>query len=104
MIDGEWRPFCTYDLAPADAADRASAYQRHHTSGQSWVVDTLTLIRCTDSEVLSLRDRTLTRFTGSGKSVHECASDDARRQAVAQLFDLPNAPIDRALRTLGPFA
>ncbi len=101
LIDGTWRPFCTYDLAPADATDQATAYQRHHTLGQSWVVDTLTLVRCTDSEVVSLRDKSLSRFTASGKSVHEYASPEARRQAVAEVFDLPNAPIDRALRILG---
>jgi arylamine N-acetyltransferase len=101
LIDGAWRSFCTYDLAPAEAVDQQTAYQRHHTLGQSWVVDTLTLIRCTDSEVVSLRDRTLNRFTASGKSTLEFTSDEARRQAVAEVFDLPNAPIDQVLHVLG---
>jgi len=101
LINGDWRPFCNYDLNRAQAADRETAYQRHHTLGQSWVVDTLTLVRCTDTEVLSLRDATLSRFSAAGKSVEEFASEAARRQAVADLFDLPNAPLGEALRILG---
>jgi N-hydroxyarylamine O-acetyltransferase len=100
LIDGAWRPFCTYDLAPADATDQQTAYQRHHALGQSWVVDTLTLIRCTSSDVWSLRDRTLNHFSAAGKSTLEFASEAARRQAIAEVFDLPNAPLSQAVLIL----
>jgi arylamine N-acetyltransferase len=101
LIEGKWQPFCTYLLAPADDAAREAAYQRHHTLGQSWVVDVLTLIRCGESAVWTLRDTTLTRFTADGKSVSACNSIADYRRAVAEVFELPNAPIERALEVLG---
>src|SRR6185437_4665679 len=36
FIDGEWRPFWTYFLDPAEAEAQRTAYQRHHVRGQSW--------------------------------------------------------------------
>ena len=101
LIEGNWQPFCTYLLAPADQADREAAYQRHHTRGQSWVVDTLTLIRSSESEIWSLRGATLTHITAAGKSVSSCDSPADYRRTVSELFNLPNAPIERALEVLG---
>jgi N-hydroxyarylamine O-acetyltransferase len=100
LIENNWQPFCTYDLAPAADTDRETAYQRHHMRGHSWVVDNLTLVRCTDSDVWSLRDNRLTHFDSAGKSVREIASDAEYRAIAAELFNLPNAPIDDALRVL----
>jgi arylamine N-acetyltransferase len=100
LIDGKWQPFCTYLLAPADRATLDAAYQRLHTLGQSWVVDTLTLIRCGDSDVWTLRDSTLSHFTADGKSVSSCDSIGDYRRAVAEIFELPNAPIEQALEVL----
>jgi arylamine N-acetyltransferase len=99
-IEGAWQPFCTYDLGPATDALRHEAYQRHHRIGQSWVVDNLTLVRCTDSEVWSLRDDRLTHYTSSGKSTGTLTSSEAYRRAAADLFDLPAAPIEQALEAL----
>jgi arylamine N-acetyltransferase len=101
LIDANWQPFCTYLLAPADLVAREVAYQRHHTRGQSWVVDTLTVIRSTESEVWTLRDRTLTHFTTAGKSVSPCESTADYQRTLAEIFNLPNAPIERALEVLG---
>jgi arylamine N-acetyltransferase len=101
LIDGAWQPFCTYLLAPADPVEREAAYQRHHTLGQSWVVDSPRLIRCTESEVWTLRDGTLSRLTASGKSVTRCESTADYRRALTEHFDLPNAPIEQALEVLG---
>ena len=100
-IEQKWQPFCTYLLAPAAQPAREAAYQRHHTLGQSWVVDRLTLIRCTESEVWTLRDSSLTHFTASGKSVSSCESTADFHRAAAEVFNLPNAPIARALEVLG---
>src|SRR5579864_3600964 len=97
LIDGKWQPFCTYDLDRATDADRHTAYQRHHQRGQSWVVDNLTLVRCTDSAVWSLRDNRLTQFTATGKQVRELTSRAEFRAITADLFALPNAPLDEAL-------
>ncbi|HEY7295522.1 MAG TPA: arylamine N-acetyltransferase, partial [Dehalococcoidia bacterium] len=50
-LDAGWTPFCRYDIGPPDLAVRESAYQRHHTPGTSWVVDSLTLVRCAPEAV-----------------------------------------------------
>ncbi len=100
LIDGEWQPFCTYDLSPASDAGRADAFQRHHVRGHSWVVDNLTLVRCTDAEVWSLRDDRLNHFTSSGKTTSVLESETAYREAAADLFGLPAAPIEQALTVL----
>jgi arylamine N-acetyltransferase len=101
LIDGNWQPFCTYLLAPADEPVRKAAYQRLHSRGQSWVVDTLTVIRSSESEVWSLRGSTLTHLTASGKSVSSCDSEADYRRTLDQIFGLPNAPVERALEVLG---
>jgi arylamine N-acetyltransferase len=101
LIEGNWQPFCTYDVEPASEADRQNAYQRHHLVGQSWVVDNLTLIRCTDADVWSLRDDRLTHFDASGrKTVSTLDSPAVFREVAADLFNLPHAPIDDALGVL----
>jgi N-hydroxyarylamine O-acetyltransferase len=100
LIEGAWQPFCTYDLAPATDTDRHTAYQRHHLRGHSWVVDNLTLVRCTDTDVWSLRDNRLTHFNADGKAVREIGSDAEYRAIAGELFGLPNAPIDDARRAL----
>jgi N-hydroxyarylamine O-acetyltransferase len=101
LIDGNWQPFCKYDLGPASDSDRELAYLRHHMRGHSWVVDNLTLVRCTETEVWSLRDDRLSHFSASGKSVREIVSDAEYRAIAADLFQLPNAPIAEARRALG---
>jgi N-hydroxyarylamine O-acetyltransferase len=101
LIDGNWQSFCTYYIAPAREADRQAAYQRHHVVGRSWVVDNLTLVRCTDTDVWSLRDDRLTHFSASGrKSSSTLDSPQAYREVASDLFDLPKAPITDALDAL----
>ncbi|MBV8713644.1 MAG: arylamine N-acetyltransferase [Chloroflexi bacterium] len=99
-IDGEWRPFCTYALSPATEAGRVEAYRRHHTRGQSWVVDNLTLIRCTDTDVSSLRDNRVTHYTADGKQTFELSSRAEFERIIAETFGLPSAPIGEALEAL----
>jgi arylamine N-acetyltransferase len=56
-IDAEWKAFCRYDLMESTAAQREQVYQRHHLlPGESFVMNTLRLVLCTDAEVLSLLD------------------------------------------------
>lgn len=102
LIEGSWQPFCTYQLDPATDADRAAAYQRHHVRGGSWVVDSPRTIRCTESDVWVLSDgRTLTHFDAQGaKSVVSVDSVDELRRVVAEVFALPDAPVEAALRAL----
>ena len=99
-IDGEWRPFCTYALSPATEAGRVEAYRRHHTRGQSWVVDNLTLIRCTETDVWSLRDSRVTHYTADGKQTFELSSRAEFERIIAETFGLPSAPIGEALEAL----
>ena len=94
-IDGGWQPFCCYHLEPPDPAVREAGYQRHHTPGQSWVVDSLTLIRCTPAEVLVLRDDEFTRYTAEGKQRQPV---DDHAALVRGALGLPNFAIDDALR------
>jgi arylamine N-acetyltransferase len=97
LIDGEWQPFCTYDLAPATDVGRAEAYRRHHTRGHSWVVDNLTLVRPTEDAVWALRDDRLTHHTTRGKTVTSLNAPADYARAAAELFEMPAAPMDAAL-------
>jgi N-hydroxyarylamine O-acetyltransferase len=99
-VEAQWRPFCTYPLAPAAEAGRKEAYRRHHTRGQSWVVDSLTLIRSTETEVWSLRDDRVTHYTAEGKQTFELGADVEYERMVAETFDLPAAPVADALKAL----
>jgi arylamine N-acetyltransferase len=101
-VEAEWRPFCTYPLEPASHAGRREAYRRHHTRGQSWVVDNLTLIRSTETDVWSLRDDRVTHYTDDGKQTFEVGSGAEYERLVAETFGLPEAPIGRALKAIGP--
>jgi len=100
LIDGQWVPFCQYDLRPLDPRDGAAAYQRHHTPGQSWVVDNLVIIRCLQDQVLVLRDREFTRFTPGSKVSQTIAEPKSRAQLVARAFGLPDLPAEAAIRAL----
>jgi N-hydroxyarylamine O-acetyltransferase len=95
-IDEAWVPFCRYTLGPADRTVRESAYQHHHTLGQSWVVDTLTLTRCDDDEVWSLRNHELRHFTPDGKSVQQVSEPGEYARLAAEVFGVPGLPIDHA--------
>ncbi len=100
-IDGEWKPFCRYDLTAPDAAAREAAYQQHHVIGCSWVVDSIVLVRCSDDEVWSLRDGQLSHFTADGKQVSRIEDPLADYSRLARdLFGLPELPITAAVRAL----
>ena len=99
-IDEAWVPFCTYVLGPADLHVRETAYQHHHTLGQSWVVDNLVLTRCDPDEVWSLRDDQLRHFTPDSKSVQRITDPEDYVRLAAEVFELPGLPIERARRVL----
>jgi N-hydroxyarylamine O-acetyltransferase len=101
LIEGEWKPFCTYDLAPGTEAGRTEAFRRHHVRGGSWVVDNLTLIRCTDADVWSLRDNHLTHFAANrAKESRDLGSPEETRHVVAEIFGLASAPVLEAIEAL----
>ena len=99
-IDEAWVPFCTYDLRVGDPVIRESAYQHHHTPGQSWVVDSITLTRCDADEVWSLRNDELRHFTPDGKSERRIGEPEEYARLAAEVFNVPALPIDRARQTL----
>jgi arylamine N-acetyltransferase len=99
-IDAAWVPFCRYDLREADATIRETAYQRHHTVGESWVVDSLTLTRCDDDEVWSLRNDELRHFTPEGKTLERVNESHEYARLAAEVFQVPGLPIEHARRIL----
>jgi N-hydroxyarylamine O-acetyltransferase len=99
-IGDAWEPFCRYELRPPEPDLRAAGYQRHHTLGDSWVVGTLTLIRCLGDEVCLLRDRDFTRFTPSGKQTAYVAEPAEAARLAAEVFRLPALPVEEGLRAL----
>jgi N-hydroxyarylamine O-acetyltransferase len=99
-IDEAWAPFCRYTLAPADPVVRETAYQHHHTLGQSWVVDSLVLTRCDDDEVWSLHNDELRHFTSDGKSVIRVMESEEYTRLAAEVFGVPGLPIEQARRVL----
>jgi arylamine N-acetyltransferase len=97
FIDGAWVPYCTYNLRGATPAERESAYQRHHTPGVSWVIGSLTMIRCEDDEVFVLRNDGFTHFTPDGKRTEPLRDPADYARLAAGVFHLPALPIKDGL-------
>jgi arylamine N-acetyltransferase len=98
-INGEWQPFCHYDLRGPDPVELEAAYQRHQRIGETWVVGGLTLVRCLDDEVIRVRDLELQRFSASGTTAETIYAQDLP-QVADEVFGLPNLPIARAWAAL----
>jgi N-hydroxyarylamine O-acetyltransferase len=96
-IDGAWTTYCRYDLRPAADADREQGYQHHHTPNASWVTATLTMVRCTEDAVYSLKDDVLTRHTSDGKSSEIVAGAAGYRRLANEVYGLPGLDIEEAL-------
>lgn len=99
-IDGDWQPFCTYDLRPATPEGRQAGYQRHHVPGESWVVGSLLLVRCAPDAVTVLRDTSLTRYTNDGKTVETIEDPAAYTRLAAETLRAPDLPIQEARAAL----
>jgi arylamine N-acetyltransferase len=92
-VNEEWAPFCRYAARPPDEDERRTGYQLHHTFGESWVVDRLRLIRCTEDTVYGIAGNELTTFRPSGKEVRTLTSLPELQETAADLFNLPNLPL-----------
>ena len=104
LIDGEWKRSCRYDLGPTTDEPETAAYQMHHTYGQSWVVDTLRMVRWRDNVGYSVSGNELTTLRESGKTT-EIMTDPARyRHVVADIFGVPDLPIVQAQTQRPTFA
>ena len=97
-IDGAWAPFCRYDLRPPVEREREAAYQRHHTPGESWVVDRPRLVRCEADAVLSLNGEEFTRFTDGGKRAERIGDPGEYARLATEIFRLPALPILEGFR------
>jgi arylamine N-acetyltransferase len=100
LIDGAWAPFMRYHLRPATDAAREAAYQRHHTPGQSWVVDSLRIMQCNEDEVGLIRDKRFTRFRSAGKQVQQIEDRAAYIRIVADVLGMPALPVGVAVDAL----
>jgi len=75
-------------------AHERTAYQQHHTIGQSWVVDALVVIVCGEDEVWSLRNDELRQFTVDGKTTERLSDQTDYAALAAGTFGVLNLPID----------
>jgi arylamine N-acetyltransferase len=103
LIEGAWIRFTRYDLGEPTEERRIAAYQRHHTFGESWVVDSLRMVRCENDAVYSVTGNELTSFTPHGKRT-ERLTNLAAYAEMAKLFNAPNLPLAEAMRERPGFA
>jgi arylamine N-acetyltransferase len=66
-VEGSWKAYCRYILRPQSPQDRDVAYQRHHQPRDTWVTNSIVLIRSREEEVLVFRNMDLHRYTTRGK-------------------------------------
>ena len=92
-IEDAWTPFFTYGPRPGDERVRQAPYQRHHVSGESFVVSSLTLVRYEEHQVLQLRNEEFTRHTDEGKEKVQVTTAEEYARIVAEEFRLPAMPI-----------
>jgi arylamine N-acetyltransferase len=100
LIDGSWTPFMRYHIQPATAEAREASYQRHHTPGGSWVVDSVRIMRCQQDEAWLVRDDRLTHFTAAGKHVEQIGSRAEYVRIAADVLDMPGLPVGAAFDAL----
>ena len=102
LIDGEWTPFCHYELRPASGEERDAAYQRHHIPGETWVVGSLTLVRYFEAEgaVFALREGRITRHRDGSKHSVDLTSDSDYERHTREDLRWPELPVIESLRAL----
>jgi arylamine N-acetyltransferase len=97
-VEGGFKPFVTYELSPATPEEMETSYQRHHAlPPMTFVMQTFRLVRCTDDEVVQLRDGELTRYRAEGKTTEAVEGPDRHREVVAGLFGLPGLDVAAGL-------
>jgi N-hydroxyarylamine O-acetyltransferase len=96
-LDGGWKPYCRYLLRPQSSADRETAYQRHHRPRDTWVTNSIVLIRSREEEVLVFRNMDQHRYTPDGK-VSERVEDAEGWARLPGLLGLPAFPVLEVVR------
>lgn len=96
-LEGGWKPYCRYLLRPQSPADREAAYQRHHQPRDTWVTNSLVLIRSREEEVLVFRNMDQHRYTPSGK-VSVRVEEPEGWTRLPGLLGLPALPVLEVVR------
>jgi arylamine N-acetyltransferase len=97
-VEGSFKPFVTYEMSAATDAEMEASYQRHHAlPPRTFVMENFRLVRCTDDEVLQLRDHELTTYRAGGKTVEDVRGADRYRELVGGPFRLPGMDVRRGL-------
>jgi arylamine N-acetyltransferase len=98
-VDGGYKPFVTYEMSGATPDEMEASFQRHHAlPPMTFVMQNFRLVRCTDDEVLQLRDHEFTRYRADAKSTEEVYGVDRYRELVADAFGFPGMDVERGLR------
>ena len=91
-MEGAWRPYCRYILRPQLPMDRDVAYQRHHRPRDTWVTNSIVLIRSREEEVLVFRNMDQHRYTTRGKISSRVEDPDGWARLAGSL-GLPAFPV-----------
>jgi arylamine N-acetyltransferase len=91
-LDGGWKAYCRYLLRPQSPVDREIAYQRHHRPRDTWVTNSIVLIRSREEEVLVFRNMDQHRYTPNGK-VSVRVEDPEGWARLPGLLGLPALPV-----------
>lgn len=97
LIQQEWTRFCHYDLRPASEEERDIAYQRHHTYGESWVLNGPRMIRCFSDRVAAFGSGELVIHSAEGKQATPLGDQADYLHLAAEVFRLPDLPIAEAV-------
>jgi arylamine N-acetyltransferase len=95
-VEGGWKPYCRYVLRPQSPEDREAAYQRHHRPRETWVTNSIVLIRSGEEEVLVFRNMDQHRYTRGGKASSRVEDPDGWARLPA-LLGLPGFPVREAV-------
>jgi arylamine N-acetyltransferase len=99
FVDGEFKPFVTYELEPATDAEMEASYQRHHAlPPMTFVMQNFRLVRCTDDEVIQLRDHEFTRYRVGGKETEAVHGLARYRELIAGEFGFPGMDVEGGLQ------
>jgi arylamine N-acetyltransferase len=96
-LEGGWKPYCRYMLRPQSPEDRETAYQRHHRPRETWVTNSLVLIRSREEEVLVFRNMEQHRYTSGGK-VSVRVEDPEGWARLPGSLGLPALPVFEVVR------
>ena len=97
-IDGQWKPFASYEAEPATVEDQLEGFQSHHQlPAKSFVMQNFTLVQTGEDAVLALVNHTFTYYKRSGKVSRDVQGIDAYRGVIRAEFGLAAYPVDEAL-------